>query len=54
MNLPWTQAGFPVLSLPFGRSAGGLPLGLQLAASRDDDERLLAWAGDLEGVLAFA
>jgi Asp-tRNA(Asn)/Glu-tRNA(Gln) amidotransferase A subunit family amidase len=54
MNLPWTQAGFPVLSLPFGRSAGGLPLGLQLAATRDDDERLLAWAGDLEGVLAFA
>ena len=51
MNLPWSQAGFPVLSLPSGRSAEGLPLGLQLTAPPDADERLLAWADGLESAL---
>jgi Asp-tRNA(Asn)/Glu-tRNA(Gln) amidotransferase A subunit family amidase len=27
MNLPWTQAGLPVLGLPTGRAENGLPLG---------------------------
>ncbi len=44
MNLPWTQAGLPALTLPCGVEADGLPLGLQLVARWYDDERLLAWA----------
>jgi Asp-tRNA(Asn)/Glu-tRNA(Gln) amidotransferase A subunit family amidase len=31
-----------------GRSANGLPLGLQLIAPFGADERLLAWAGIVE------
>ena len=51
MNLPWTQAGMPAINLPAGRSAGGLPLGLQLTARFNADENLLAWAGEIENVL---
>jgi Asp-tRNA(Asn)/Glu-tRNA(Gln) amidotransferase A subunit family amidase len=50
MNLPWTQAGLPALSLPAGRDASGLPLGLQLVGNWHKDESLLAWAGALEQV----
>ena len=51
MNLPWTQAGLPVLNLPAGRSQDGLPLGLQLVGNWYKDESLLFWAKDLEQVL---
>ncbi len=44
MNLPWTHAGMPVISLPAGRSQDGLPLGLQLIAPFEADEQLMAWA----------
>ena len=44
MNLPWTHAGMPSLTLPAGRAANGLPLGKQLVAQFGADERLLAWA----------
>jgi Asp-tRNA(Asn)/Glu-tRNA(Gln) amidotransferase A subunit family amidase len=50
MNVPWTQAGTPVVGVPAGRS-GGLPLGLQLAAAAGADEPLLAWARRVEQVL---
>ncbi len=49
MQLPWTHAGLPVVTLPWGTAANGLPLGLQLVARFMDDERLLAWALQLEG-----
>jgi Asp-tRNA(Asn)/Glu-tRNA(Gln) amidotransferase A subunit family amidase len=49
MQLPWTHAGLPVVTLPWGTAANGLPLGLQLVARFMDDERLLAWAAQLEG-----
>ena len=49
MQLPWTHAGLPVVTLPWGRAANGLPLGLQIVARFMDDERLLAWAAQLEG-----
>ncbi|GER81829.1 amidase [Thermogemmatispora aurantia] len=52
MNLPWTQAGLPALSLPAGRAKNGLPLGLQCVAGWMRDEELLAWAAALETALA--
>ncbi len=52
MNLPWTHARLPAVSLPAGNSPDGLPLGLQLAARRGTDERLVAWAQQLEPLLA--
>jgi Asp-tRNA(Asn)/Glu-tRNA(Gln) amidotransferase A subunit family amidase len=44
MNLPWTHAGMPVITLPSGRAENGLPLGLQLIAPFGADELLLSWA----------
>lgn len=52
MNLPWTQAGLPALSLPDGKSKVGLPLGLQVVGNWYKDESLLFWALDLEKALA--
>lgn len=49
LNLPWTHTGQPALTIPAGRAANGLPLGLQLVARFGADEELLAWAGQLEG-----
>jgi Asp-tRNA(Asn)/Glu-tRNA(Gln) amidotransferase A subunit family amidase len=51
MNLPWTQACMPAVSLPAGRNEDGLPMGLQVAAVMGDDEDLLHWAIDLERLL---
>src|SRR4030042_1012293 len=51
MNLPWTHAGLPTLSLPSGFSAHGLPLGTQFIGRFGDDERLLAWGAGLERAL---
>ena len=50
LNLPWTHAGLPVLSLPVGRTANGLPLGLQFAAGWRCDEVLLNWGWTLAGI----
>ena len=50
MNLPWTHAGLPTVTLPAGRLRG-LPLGLQLSARFGSDELLLAWAQRLEPLL---
>lgn len=47
MNLPWTHAGMPTLTVPAGRSAEGLPLGLQLTGRFGADEALLAWAAQV-------
>ncbi|MER2598391.1 MAG: amidase [Caldilineales bacterium] len=44
MNLPWTHAGLPVIGLPAGLAANGLPLGVQLVARFGADESLPAWA----------
>jgi Asp-tRNA(Asn)/Glu-tRNA(Gln) amidotransferase A subunit family amidase len=44
LNLPWTHAGMPALTLPAGVAANGLPVGLQLAAEAEEDEMLLAWS----------
>lgn len=44
MNLPWTHCGFPTINIPAGVNQGGLPLGLQVSASTNQDEALLNWA----------
>jgi Asp-tRNA(Asn)/Glu-tRNA(Gln) amidotransferase A subunit family amidase len=52
LNLPWTHAGLPALTLPAGRAENGLPLGLQIVGRFQGDEKLLDWGSDLEQVLA--
>ena len=50
MNLPWTYAGLPVMSLPAGQAANDLPFGLQLIAPAMADEQLLSWAQSIAEV----
>ncbi|MBB5938385.1 amidase [Streptomyces zagrosensis] len=52
MCLPWTYAGLPALTVPAGRLAPGLPLGLQCVARAGADEELLHWAPVIETVAA--
>jgi Asp-tRNA(Asn)/Glu-tRNA(Gln) amidotransferase A subunit family amidase len=42
MNLPWTYAGMPAITLPAGQATNGLPLGLQCVGSFMADERLIS------------
>jgi Asp-tRNA(Asn)/Glu-tRNA(Gln) amidotransferase A subunit family amidase len=51
MNLPWTHAGMPAISLPAGHAANGLPLGLQCVGAFMTDEHLLKWAAHLAEVV---
>lgn len=51
MNLPWTHTGMPAVTLPAGRAASGLPLGLQLVARARADERLLAWSASIAALI---
>jgi len=53
MNLPWTHAGMPAVTLPAGKAKNGLPLGLQFVAPFGADEKLLAWCRVLEGQVPF-
>ncbi|HYQ98721.1 MAG TPA: amidase family protein, partial [Casimicrobiaceae bacterium] len=50
----WSLTGFPAISIPIGRAANGLPLGMQLAAPRDADDRLVAVAAWCEARHPFA
>lgn len=51
MNLPWTQAGLPALTLPTGIASNGLPLGTQFVADFNRDEELFAWGAEIGRVL---
>jgi Asp-tRNA(Asn)/Glu-tRNA(Gln) amidotransferase A subunit family amidase len=51
MNLPWTCAGLPSVTLPAGFDASGLPLGLQIVAPFMQDENLVAAAEGMQSVL---
>ncbi len=48
MNMPWTNAGMPSVSIPAGRAKNGLPLSIQLIAPFMGDELLLSWAEEVE------
>ena len=47
MNLPWTHAGMPAISLPAGFATHGLPLGLQCVCGYMKDEALLGWSANV-------
>ena len=51
LNAPWTAAGVPTVSLPAGRNADGLPMGVQLSGRFGGDEALLARARMIDRVL---
>ena len=51
MNLPWTNAGVPALSIPTGETVDGLPLAVQFCAPFGADERLLAWGEAIEALV---
>ena len=51
MNLPWTHAGLPTLTLPAGKNSAGLPLGLQLTGRWYGDEAMLSFAHQIEDVV---
>jgi len=53
MNLPWTHAGLPAVTLPTGSAENGLPLGLQCVGRFMRDEALLAWAGDIARIFTI-
>ena len=48
---PWQLLGCPCIALPGGIDTAGLPLGLQLIARPNDDERLFAAAAWIAGAL---
>ncbi|MGZ3615931.1 MAG: amidase [Ktedonobacteraceae bacterium] len=51
MNLPWTHAGMPAISLPAGHASNGLPLGLQCVGAYMADESLLEWTASLANIV---
>lgn len=52
MNLPWTNAGLPALTIPSGTDEDGLPLAVQLVGRWQEDERLLQGGLAIEAALA--
>jgi Asp-tRNA(Asn)/Glu-tRNA(Gln) amidotransferase A subunit family amidase len=48
---PWTSCGLPVITIPSGLAASGLPFGIQLAAAPFSEPKLLAAARWCENVL---
>ncbi|RLC02825.1 MAG: amidase [Deltaproteobacteria bacterium] len=53
MNLPWTHAGVPVVSIPCGKSEKSLPFGLQIIGQFMQDENLLSVAANIEKLMAI-
>ncbi|HBF88000.1 MAG TPA: amidase [Bacteroidales bacterium] len=51
INLPWTYAGLPTITIPAGFSKNKLPMGLHFAAKYFNDEKLLAYVGNIHEML---
>lgn len=51
MNLPWSHAGLPTVTIPASRTDDGLPIGLQCAGHYGRDEWLLSWCEEIQAVL---
>ena len=49
MTVPASLAGIPAISVPAGKNASGLPIGVQLMGPRKSDAQLLALAESMEG-----
>jgi amidase len=45
---PFNATGQPAISLPLGRSSGGLPIGVQLTAAYGREDLLLRVAAQIE------
>jgi Asp-tRNA(Asn)/Glu-tRNA(Gln) amidotransferase A subunit family amidase len=43
-NRAWTLFGVPCVTVPHGKGAHGLPLGVQLVGAFDSDMALIGWA----------
>lgn len=50
---PWSYAGLPVVSIPAGKDAQGMPCSLQFVGAAGQDERVLAAAAWSESQLAL-
>ena len=48
MSVPASLAGLPALSVPAGKNAAGLPIGVQLIGPQKNDTELLALAREME------
>ena len=46
-------SGAPAISLPMGKCSNGLPAGVQFAAKRGEEKKLLELAFELEGAGGF-
>lgn len=51
MNMPWTNAGLPAVTIPDGTDASGLPYGLQVIGRFMEDEKITTIAGSLEKLI---
>ena len=51
MNLPWTHAGLPTLTIPVGLNEAGLPLGLQVTGTWYGDEIMMREGMMIEEIL---
>lgn len=51
MNLPWTSAGLPAITLPTGVDQDGLPHGIQIVGRFMEDENLISHAKGMFNVL---
>ena len=52
-NFPFNISGLPAISLPLGRSAGGMPIGVQLVGRYGDEATVLALSTQLEGEMPW-
>ncbi|GCE20802.1 hypothetical protein KDK_46020 [Dictyobacter kobayashii] len=52
MNLPWTYAGLPAITIPAALAANKLPLGLQCVGAAMADEQVLACVAPMADILS--